>query len=388
MHNKEIIDAIYANHQYEYLIVNKHYDVVGYSAQISQYCDELLREDATCDVFCAVPELVGMEKDLAQLLEGGSTSLSLPLIFKAPDQYVNIYVHQGTPSQTLIVLFENITEKTHAQQQEIQQHNENLLLLDEIADKNRRLQAFSQKMKELVAEEVAKNVEKQHMLELQTRHAQMGEMIALITHQWKQPLSVIQSVCANVKLKQELGKLTPTFFMDKIDNILNQAKHMNRTVVDFQKFFTPSKAKSKFNLRENITVLLELVAVEYVHANITLKVIGEEEVWVEGYPNEYNQVILSLLQNAREAFLSHSSDSKQITIHIAKRDNASHVTISDNAGGIAPLRLSKIFNQYETSKSEGSGLGLYIAKSVIERNMGGKLWAQNSEEGAVFHIVI
>jgi signal transduction histidine kinase len=388
MHNKEIIDAIYANHQYEYLIVNKHYDVVGHSAQISKYCDETLREDTTCNLFCTVPELVGMEKELVQLLEGGSTSLSLPLIFKAPDQYVNISVHQGTSSQTLIVLFENITEKTHAQQQAMQNHNENLLLLDEIADKNRRLQLFSQKMKELVEEEVSKNVEKQHMLELQTRHAQMGEMIALITHQWKQPLSVIQSVCANVKLKHELGKLTSTFFIDKIDNILKQAKHMNRTVVDFQKFFTPSKAKSKFNLNDNINALLDLVIAEYIHANITLKVTGDEEVWIEGYPNEYNQVILSLLQNAREAFLSHNADNKQITIHIAKRDNASHVTISDNAGGISPNLLPKIFNQYETSKSHGSGLGLYIAKSVIERNMGGKIWAQNSKEGAIFHIVI
>jgi signal transduction histidine kinase len=388
MHNKEIVNAICANHLYEYLIVNKSYEVVGYSAQISQYCDELLREDATCDFFCAVPELVGMEQDLAQLLEGKSTSLSLPLIFKAPDQYVNIHVHQGTSSQTFIVLFENITEITHAQQQAMQNHNENLLLLDEIADKNRRLQIFSQKMKELVDEEIAKNVEKQHMLELQTRHAQMGEMIALITHQWKQPLSVIQSVCANVKLKHELGKLSPGFFMDKVDNILNQAKHMNSTVVDFQKFFTPSKAKSKFNLNENINTLLDLVAVEYVHANITLNVIGDEEVWIEGYPNEYNQVILSLLQNAREAFLSHPSDHMKITIDISKEEEHSHVSIADNAGGISSTVLPKIFNQYETSKSNGSGLGLYIAKSVIEGNMGGKIWAENSEEGAVFHIVI
>ena len=183
-----------------------------------------MTEEAACDLFCAVPELVGMEEDLALLLEGEGSSLSLPLIFKAPDQYVNLYVHQETLSETCIVLFENITEKTHAKQQATQVHNENLLLLDEIADKNRRLQIFSQKMKALVDEEVAKNIEKQHMLELQTRHAQMGEMIALITHQWKQPLSVIQTVCANLKLKYELGKLSPTFFMDKIENILKQTQ--------------------------------------------------------------------------------------------------------------------------------------------------------------------
>ncbi len=384
--HKEIVDAICANHLYEYLIVNASYEVVGYSAQISRYCDILLTEDTLCDLFCAVPELVGMEEDLALLLEGKSSSLSLPLIFKAPDQYVNLYVHQGTLSETCIVLFENITEKTHAKQQAAQVHNENLLLLDEIADKNRRLQIFSQKMKALVDEEVAKNIEKQHMLELQTRHAQMGEMIALITHQWKQPLSVIQTVCANIKLKYELGNLPLDLVMNKIDTILKHTQQMNTTVVDFQKFFTPSKSKSKFHLNETIRSLIGLVKADYVHSNIVLKLEETDEVWVEGYPNEYNQVILSILQNAKETFVSNPSENMQIHIRISNQDGKSHVCISDNAGGIPLEILPKIFDQYETSKSHGSGLGLYIAKLVIEKNMGGKIWVENSKEGASFYI--
>ena len=388
MHNKEIVDAICANHLYEYLIVNASYEVIGYSAQISQYCDAQLTEDTVCDLFCAVPELVGMEEDLALLFEGKSNSLSLPLIFKAPNHYVNLYVHQGTSSETCIVLFEDITEKTHAKQQAAQVHNENLLLLDEIADKNRRLQIFSQKMKSLVDEEVAKNREKQHMLELQTRHAQMGEMIALITHQWKQPLSVIQTVCANIKLKYELGTLPLDLVMHKIDTILKHTQQMNATVVDFQTFFTPSKSKSKFNLNETIRSLIGLVKADYVHSNIVLKLEENDEVWVEGYPNEYNQVILSILQNAKEAFVSSPSDNMQIHIRISNEEGKSHVRISDNAGGISLEILPKIFDQYETSKSYGSGLGLYIAKSVIEQNMGGKIWVENSDEGALFYIVV
>ncbi len=384
--HKEIVDAICANHLYEYLIVNASYEVIGYSAQISQYCDALLTEEATCDLFCVVPELVGMEEDLALLFEGKSNSLSLPLIFKAPNHYVNLYVHQGTLSETCIVLFEDITDKTHAKQQATQVHNENLLLLDEIADKNRRLQIFSQKMKELVDEEVAKNREKQHMLELQTRHAQMGEMISLITHQWKQPLSVIQTVCANIKLKYELGNLSLGLVMHKIDTILKQTRQMNTTVVDFQTFFTPSKSKSRFHLNETIRSLIGLVKADYVHANIVLKVEEKDEVWVEGYPNEYNQVILSILQNAKEAFVSNPSKTMQIHIRISNQDGKSHVCISDNAGGIPFEIVPKIFDQYETSKSHGSGLGLYIAKSVIEKNMGGKIWVENSKEGASFYI--
>jgi len=195
-------------------------------------------------------------------------------------------------------------------------------------------------------------------------------------------------VCANLKLKYELGKLSPTIFMSKVDNILKQTQLMNTTVVDFQKFFTPSKSKSKFHLNKSIHSLISLVKEDYVHSNITLKLEEKDEVWVEGYPNEYNQVILSILQNAKEAFVSNPSENMQIHIRLSNEEGESHVRISDNAGGIPLEILPKIFDQYETSKSHGSGLGLYIAKSVIEKNMDGKIWAKNSQEGAVFYIVV
>ena len=388
MYSEEIVDAICANHLYEYLVVNASYEIVAYSAEVSRYCDIPLGEDTPCDLFCAVPELVGMERDLAMLFEGRGGTLSLPLVFKPPHYYVNLCVHQGDVSKTCIVLFENITENIHAKQQATQVHNDNLLLLDEIADKNRRLQLFSQKMQTLVEEEVAKNAEKQHMLELQTRHAQMGEMIALITHQWKQPLSVIQTVCANIKLKHEMGRLSLDLLMEKIDNIQRQTQQMSTTVSDFQKFFTPSKSKSRFLLNKSIRSLTGLVKSDFLHANILLKLEEKDEVWIEGYPNEYKQVILSILQNAKEAFLSNPSENMHIEIEISMKNRKSHVRISDNAGGIPLEILDKIFDQYQTGKTDGSGLGLYIAKSVIERNMGGKIWAKNSDVGAVFFVVV
>ncbi|MBA1420784.1 MAG: HAMP domain-containing histidine kinase [Epsilonproteobacteria bacterium] len=176
--------------------------------------------------------------------------------------------------------------------------------------------------------------------------------------------------------------------MDKVDNILKQTQYMNTTVVDFQKFFTPSKSKSKFNLNETIRSLIGLVKADYVHSNIVLNLEENDEVWVEGYPNEYNQVILSILQNAKEAFVSNPSEKMKVHIQISNDEGVSHVRIIDNAGGIPSSLLPKIFDQYETNKDHGSGLGLYIAKSVIEKNMGGKVWAENSQEGAVFHIVV
>ncbi|SFV57227.1 PUTATIVE TWO-COMPONENT SENSOR [hydrothermal vent metagenome] len=388
MHNKEIIDAICANHSYEYLVVNRCYEVIDTSENISRYCDAFLETQNVCNLFCAVPEFIGMEEALTLLFEGKEKTLSLPLIFKSPDQYINLYVYLGARSETLIVLFENITEKTYAQQQARQSYNENLLLLDEIADKNRRLEAYSQEMKTLVDEEVRKNVEKQHMLELQNRHAQMGEMIAIITHQWKQPLNVIQTICANLKLKYEIEKLSFEFVMEKVDEILNQSKFMDTTVADFQNFFSPSKSKSKFYLGETIQSLIGLVKEDYIVSNITLEVEVNDEVWIEGYANEYSQVILSILQNAKEAFLENPSEDMRIYITISQYESHSYVCISDNAGGIPLAILPKIFEQYETSKEQGSGLGLHIAKSIIEKNMNGQIWATNTQEGASFHIVV
>jgi len=386
MYNKEIIEAICANHLYEYCIVNHHFEVIKYSDKISKYCDEEIFSRQDVMLFDIVPELIGMEKELAFMFENRSEALLIPMVFKIPDNYINIRVHPNRNFKTLMVLFENITQSTQAQLQLRQANNNNLLLIEEIANKNRQLEVFNQEMQRLVSLEVKKNLEKQHMLELQTRHAQMGEMIAMITHQWKQPLSVIQTLGTLLKIKYASGKLTQTLFTEKIDNLMNQVKHLNQTVNDFQKFFTPSKKKVNFDMKETIASVLTLIEMEYALANIKIILKEETPVSVYGYENEYKQVILSILQNAKDALMKNREENRQISIYIDKRDEYSLVTIEDNAGGIPEEMLKSIFMQYVTTKEDGSGLGLYIAKSVIENNMHGKLWVENMEEGAKFFI--
>jgi len=270
----------------------------------------------------------------------------------------------------------------------LQANNENLLLLKEIEEKNRQLEAYNHEMEKLVTAEVAKNLDKQHMLELQTRHAQMGEMIAMITHQWKQPLSVIQTLGTLLKIKYTSGKLTEKLFTEKIDNLLKQASHLNQTVHDFQKFFTPSKRKIYFDMNETIRSILALIKMEYALKNITIHLSEDSSVTVYGYENEYKQVILSLLQNAKDALVLTRQDEREIHIQITKKDNHSLVSIEDNAGGIAEEIMEHIFTQYVSTKEEGSGLGLHIAKSVIENNMQGKLWVENTKVGARFYILL
>jgi len=388
MYNKEIVNAICTHHLYEYFVINYHFNILQFSENIVKYCTIENSNKNTLDLFELVPELIGMEDELNKIITNHSTDLFIPMVFKEPNYYVNIRIQKGIHTDTLIILFENITETTKAQLRLRQVSNDNILLLQEIANKNEQLKQFNDEMQSLVKEEVAKNLEKQHMLELQTRHAQMGEIISMITHQWKQPLSVIQTVGTLLKIKVATESYNAILFDKKIDNIIKQANHMNETVKDFQQFFMPSKKKVVFKVKETIESLLGLVQMEYTLQNINIVVTGESSVVIDGYANEYNQVILSILKNAKDAFRLSPHAKMQIDIKIGRKDNGVLVSISDNAGGIPSEMLDTLFVQYMTTKIKGSGLGLYMAKRMIEYNMDGKIWAENSKQGAVFHILI
>ena len=213
-------------------------------------------------------------------------------------------------------------------------------------------------------------------------------MIGMITHQWKQPLSVIQALGSLLKMKYELGSLTPELFTKKMDNLLNQAMHMSQTVTDFQKFFTPSNEKVLFDVKETILTVLDLVKMDYELQNIRIEVIEERASSIVGYENQYTQVVLAILQNAKDALVVSSQTARHIIIRIQEKDARTLVTIEDNAGGIPPEIIGAIFTQYMTTKEKGSGLGLHIAKSVIENNMQGDIWVHNIEGGAEFSILV
>jgi signal transduction histidine kinase len=384
MFDKEIVSIICANHQYEYIVIDCDLRVMKYSSSISKYCEEKIEEGVY--LVSLFSEFVGMEEILKEVIDRKRDTLDIPSVYKASQGYVNIQIHAGKDKHSGIILFEDITDKIRVQQTIKQTNNENALLLRELAEKNRQLEEFNKEMKNLVDKEVAKNLEKQHIIEIQSRHAQMGEMIAMITHQWKQPLSAIQTTGMLLKIKYQMGTLNKDTFNDKMDALLQQAIHMNQTVKDFQKFFTPSKEKALFNVKETILSVLNLVNTEYSLNNIAISVNGEDDIWAFGYANEYNQVILSILGNAKDAFLAHPHENMKITIEIYKEMQRSVVSIRDNAGGIDEEIIENIFIQYVSGKKEGSGLGLYIAKRMIEEHMHGEIIANNLQDGAHFII--
>ncbi len=397
MHVQEILKAIYDNHHYEYLIIDSNMNIVEFSDKVFDFCETENKNCEQVPLEDAVYELCGMQEEIRQIFLGKEKKFTLPYVFKAPDRYVHIHISPGrrhsVPDangylyETVIILFEDITQLAKMQQQMVQEGNEKALLLKTISEQNHQLQLFNEEMQRLVDEEIRKNLEKQKMLELQERHSQMGEMISMIIHQWKQPLNAIQLIAQVLKIKTENNSCTPEFLLEKLDGIFKQVKFMDQTIYVFQNFFKPAKEKVKFNVYETLESLLELVRYEYEYKHIQIVLEGEKDVIGFGYPNEFTQVILTLMKNAKDAFEEHPSDNMQITLEVRSEKGKACICVRDNAGGIPDDLIDDIFELYVTTKEDGTGLGLNIAKRVIENNMNGRITVQNTEEGAEFRIL-
>jgi len=388
MHIQEVFNAIYSNHCYEYLIIDRNFEVVEYSDKVFDFCDKDAFTQSK-NIFTIIPELFGLENDLLDILDKKNTIHKIPYVSKN-DNYVNIYIHPGRDLnqqyETAIILFENITKIAKAKRQLIQEKNENNLLLQEISNKNAQLEQYNNHMQQLVKEEIKKNLEKQKMLELQTRYSQMGEIIGMITHQWKQPLNAISMMTNVLKLKQKNGAINTKLLNEKLDDILMQVGYMSQTVNDFQHFFNPIKDTIYFNAYDSIQSVLELVKSEYFHQNIDVVLSGDKTLTVAGLPNELNQVVLSLLKNSKDEFIKKPHKHMKIDINIAQIDDKAIITVTDNAGGIPKEIIDTIFDIYITTKKDGSGLGLNISKNMIEDHMNGKLSVSNTSDGAKFTI--
>jgi len=390
MHIQEVFNAIYSNHCYEYFVIDRDYKVVEYSDKVFAYTDT---KDGD-NIFEFIPELYGLDNELLDIFDSKLEFYKIPIVCKN-DKYVNIYIYPGREDksnvakyETLIILFEDITTIATTKQKLIQEKNENTLLLEEISIKNKQLELYNNKMQELVKEEIKKNLEQQKMIELQARYSQMGEIIGMITHQWKQPLNAISMMANVLMLKQKNNSLDNKILEEKLDDIIMQVKYMSQTVNDFQHFFNPIKDRMYFNVFDSIQSVLDLVKSEYFHKNITVSLDGDKSIQAVGLPNEVNQVVLSLLKNSKDEFVKNPTKNMWIKIYVTSKDDKAIIEVSDNAGGIPEDIIDKIFDIYVTTKQDGSGIGLNISKSMIEEHMDGEMYVENIENGAKFTIIL
>ena len=246
----------------------------------------------------------------------------------------------------------------------------------------------NESLEKRVDETVKKNLEQERMLALQSRHAAMGEMIGNIAHQWRQPLNSLNMVMANIKDDFEYQELTPEAMQHYVDQGKRLTRRMSDTIDDFRNFFRPAKEKSAFSLKHAVDDTLSLLGAALRSHEITLTVEEDAEgVSAYGYPNEYAQVLVNILNNAKDAIVARQVAGGMIHVRIGREDGKAVMTIRDNGGGIPEDVLPKLGGPYVTTKEGGTGIGLYMSKQIIETNMGGLLTLRNVEGGAECTIV-
>ncbi|MEY4504979.1 MAG: hypothetical protein RL154_1276 [Pseudomonadota bacterium] len=240
-----------------------------------------------------------------------------------------------------------------------------------------------------VKEEVSKSREKDALMAKQARLAAMGEMIGNIAHQWRQPLNSLGLIMQELNILGKRDLLTN----DKVKESATESKkyidYMSSTIDDFRNFFASDKAAEQFNLAKLTNESIEMIANAISSANLSVTVQGDETLEAYGYPNEFKQALLVILTNAKDAIVLHNSENGSIKIDIFEiSETTNGISIKDSGGGISDDIIEKIFDPYFTTKhkAQGAGIGLYMAKNIIEVNMHGKLSAENSENGAIFTI--
>lgn len=273
-----------------------------------------------------------------------------------------------------VVTFNDISARMQAQEQ--------------LALKQEQLELLNLSLQKQVQETVAELRLKDQVLIIQGRQAAMGEMIGNIAHQWRQPLNVLAMVIFNLQCAHQDRELTDAYMNESAATANRLIQKMSATINDFRNFFNPDKEQVAFSAREQIKYAVEMVAAALENATITIAVASGDDCSLFGFPNEYSQVLLNLLSNAKDAIVESEALPGQIAITLTEQDGMGVVSVRDNGGGIPEAISSKIFEPYFSTKSMGTGIGLYMSKMIIERNMKGRLEVQTIEGGCEFSVYV
>jgi c-di-GMP phosphodiesterase len=236
--------------------------------------------------------------------------------------------------------------------------------------------------------EVAKSQAKDNKLQQQSRLAQMGEMLAMIAHQWRQPLAAISSAAITMRMKAELGKLDIPTVQKKSSDILDYSQHLSTTINDFRNFFKPTKEKMETNFDTLVESTLSMIGTSLSNHNITITKEFQCSRSFISYPNEIMQVLLNLIKNAEDALIEQEGENPTITIRSYCDEGSYTLEIEDNAGGIEEHIIDSIFDPYFSTKTNknGTGLGLYMSKTIIEDHCKGKITPINTGQGVIFRV--
>ena len=233
------------------------------------------------------------------------------------------------------------------------------------------------------------NQEKMKLLKIQAKQAAMGEMLSAIVHQWKQPINVLS---LSMQLLQDDYENEQKFKDDDVNECiqesLKQIEYMTKTITDFRNFFSENKQIKSFSLKKSLNNVLSLFSKQLVLHNVSVEIDMNEDINLLGYMNEFEQILINIIKNAKDIFdtMDNSKD-KKIKCSYKQKNNFVEVEIEDNAGGIKPEHINRIFDNRFTTKESGEGVGLYISR-MLAQNMNGDITVKSSNGKTKFIVIL
>ncbi len=232
-----------------------------------------------------------------------------------------------------------------------------------------------------------RNQQKQFLIQ-QSKLAEMGEMISSVAHQWNEPLVELSAIIQDMEFSYAQGEMSKQKMKSFVNESMVQIQYMSQTLKDFRNFLKPSTHKVLFCAKKALDEVLEIVGRQIFYSHIKLSVTcADDYVQVFGYENEFKQVLLNIINNAKNKIIS-TKKGKNITIHVEAKERTAQIKISDDAGAIEKDIIDFIFDPYFTTSIDGTGLGLYMAKVIVEDKMDGKIDAYNHDNSTVFNIIV
>lgn len=354
-------------------------DEPGFNRALAQKLPDLILADYS------LPGFSGM----AALKIATATVPDIPFIFVSGTMGEEIAIETLKSGATDYVLKNRLTRLVPAISRALQERDARLKRKEAeelLAVKQLQLEELNSSLKQRIEETVAELRQKDELLIQQSRHAAIGELLRNIAHHWRQPLNNIGLILQNLQRSNGDPKLTDAEIDKDIELGMRILEQLSVTIQNFSSFFHVDTVKRQFSVNLAVRKALDLVNPTLAAHGITVDLQEEPDCMIDGYPNECLQAVHAILVNAREALLERKTELPQISIRIKDEHQCAVVTITDNAGGIPQELLTRVFDPYCTTKgvSSGLGLGLYMAKTIVEKNMGGSLTVANSENGACF----
>jgi signal transduction histidine kinase len=266
----------------------------------------------------------------------------------------------------------------------------NKTLEQRVKQKTKELQETNELLEHKVQIKAQELIKKDEILTSQSKQAVMGEMISMIAHQWRQPLNTITLQISNLQLKYMMGAEIPKEEIIKtLEDISSSIVYLSDTIDDFKTYFQPDKAPESIQLELLLQKAMKFILPRLKSNQIQLQKECDTSINVVVYANELIQVLLNILNNAIDAYENKNIDNKTIKVTCKLKGSNVQIDITDEAGGIRDEYLSKLFEPYFSTKGKnGTGLGLYMSKMIIEKQFGGTIEVKTSKSGTTFSIVI